>query len=401
MEAKVEQKTMDMTRTDKSPSDFRDHDRGADLGARLDLAIERALEDRRIVGTVVLVAKGGDIVYGRAAGFADREAGRSMQENSIFLLASVAKPIVTAAALRLVENGRMSLQDSVRRWLPEFRPRLPDGRIPEITIHHLLTHSAGLTYVFMEAEDGPYHRLRISNGFDRTDADLDEIVRRISAAPLSYEPGTGWGYSMAIDVLGAVIEKATLQPLPQAVAELVLDPLDIKDTGFAVVDPRRLVVHYADGKPEPRRMTDDERVNFFDRPVAFSPVRLLDPRAFPSGGAGMAGTASDVLKFLETLRSGGLLQRQTRSAMFKVQALTRGQADGPGWDFGLGGAVLVDPKAAGTPQAPGTLQWNGAYGHKWFIDPVNELTVVALTNTAFEGMIGRVTVEVRNAVYGV
>ena len=390
-----------MTSTQKAVSDPRNHDRTVGLRTRLDRTIESALEDRRIVGTVVLVAERGETVYGRAAGFADREAGRPMQENCIFLLASVAKPIVTAAALRLLEDGRMGLEDSVRRWLPEFRPRLTDGRAPEITIHHLLTHSAGLTYVFMEPEDGAYHRLRISSGFDRTDADLDEIVRRISAAPLSYEPGSGWGYSMAIDVLGAVIEKATRQPLPQAVAELVLNPLDMKDTGFAVVDTRRLVVHYADGQPEPRRMADDDHVNFFGRPVAFSPVRLLEQRAFPSGGAGMAGTASDVLKFLETLRAGRLLQPETRGAMFEVHARTREQAEGPGWEFGFGGAVLVDPKAAGTPQASGTLQWNGAYGHKWFIDPAHELTVVALTNTAFEGMIGRFTVDVRNAVYGV
>lgn len=392
---------MDLTSTDKPPSDSRAHGRDVGLRARLDEAIERALEDRRIVGTVVLVAKGGDIVYGRAAGFADRDAGRSMQENAIFLLASVAKPIVTAAALRLVEDGRISLGDSVRRWLPEFEPRLADGRVPDITIRHLLTHSAGLTYVFMEPADGPYHRLGISNGFDRTDADLDEIVRRISAAPLSYEPGAGWGYSVAMDVLGAVIEKVTLRPLPQAVADLVLNPLNMKDTGFAVVDTRRLVAHYADGQPEPRRIADDDDVDFMGSPVAFSPVRLLDSRAFPSGGAGMAGTAGDVLTFLETLHAGGLLQPQTRSAMFKVQAQTRGQADGPGWEFGFGGAVLVDPTAAGTPQAPGTLQWNGAYGHKWFIDPANELTVVALTNTAFEGMIGRFPVDIRNAVYGV
>ena len=282
-----------------------------------------------------------------------------MQENCIFLLSSVAKPIVTAAALRLVEDGRMSLGDSVRRWLPEFKPRLADGRVPEITIHHLLTHSAGLSYVFMEPTDGPYHRLRISSGFDRTDANLDEIVRRIAAAPLSYEPGAGWGYSMAIDVLGAVIEKAALQPLPQAVAELVLNPLDMRDTGFAIVDTRRLVVHYADAQPEPRRLADDDHVNFFERPVAFSPVRLLDPRAFPSGGAGMAGTASDVLKFLETLRAGGLLQPQTRSTMFKVQAPTREQAEGPGWEFGFGGAVLVDPKAGARRRRRGRCSGTG------------------------------------------
>jgi CubicO group peptidase (beta-lactamase class C family) len=111
---------MSMTRTDSPVSDSLNH-RSVGLTTRLDLVIERALEDRRIVGTVVLVARGGDIVYGRAAGFADREAGRSMQENCIFLLSSVAKPIVTAAALRLVEDGRMSLGDSVRRWLPEFK----------------------------------------------------------------------------------------------------------------------------------------------------------------------------------------------------------------------------------------------------------------------------------------
>src|SRR4030095_8054852 len=121
---------MDMTSTDRSLSDFPNHDDG-DLRARLDRVIENALADRRIVGTVVLVAQGGHIVYRRAAGFANREAGRSMQEHCVFLLASAAKPIVTAAALRLVENGRMSLGDSVRRWLPEFKPQLAARRVPE------------------------------------------------------------------------------------------------------------------------------------------------------------------------------------------------------------------------------------------------------------------------------
>ena len=209
---------------DKAASDARSWSSSTGLSARVDRAIDRALEDRRIVGTVVLVAERGDIVYRRAAGFADREAGRSLEENDIFLLASITKTIVTAAALRLVESGQMSVGDPVRRWLPEFTPHLVDGRAPEVTIHHLLTHSAGLTYVFIEPDEGPYHRLRISSGFDRTDiADLDEFVRRLSAAPLTYEPGSGWGYSNAIDVLGAVIEKATGKPLPGAVADLVVN----------------------------------------------------------------------------------------------------------------------------------------------------------------------------------
>jgi CubicO group peptidase (beta-lactamase class C family) len=392
---------MSTTSSDKPVPHVGKQNRSGALSARVTRAIDRALEDRRIVGTVVLVAERGEIVYRRAAGFADREAGRAMQEDGIFLLASIAKPIVTAAALRLVENGQMSVDDSVRRWLPEFTPTLADGRVPDITIHHLLTHSAGLTYVFIEQDDGPYHRLRVSSGFDRTDiTDLDAFVRRISAAPLIYEPGSGWGYSNAIDVLGAVIEKASRQPLPQAVAELVLKPLDMTDTAFAVVDSRRLVAQYADGQPEPRRMANDDSASFFGRPVAFSLVRLLEQTMFPSGGSGMAGTAAEVLKFLEAVRTGGLLRSQTRRAMFTVQARTQGQAEGPGWEFGYGGAVLVDPTAANTPQAPGTLQWNGACGHKWFIDPANELTVVTLTNTTFEGMVGRFPVDVRNAVYG-
>jgi CubicO group peptidase (beta-lactamase class C family) len=318
------------------------------------------------------------------------------------LLASIAKPIVTAAALRLVDSGRMSVGDPVRRWLPEFSPQLANGHVPEITIHHLLTHSAGLTYVFIEPDNGPYHRLRVSSGFDRTDiTNLDEFVRRITGAPLTYEPGSGWGYSNAIDVLGAVIERVSGQALPQAVAELVLNPLELQDTALAVVDPRRLVTQYADAQPEPRRMADDDSVNFFGRPVAFSLTRLLERRAFPSGGSGLAGTADDVMTFLEAVRAGSLLQSQTGRAMFTVQARTEGQAEGPGWEFGCGGAVLVDPEVANTPQAPGTLQWNGACGHKWFIDPTNELTVVALTNTAFEGMIGRFPADIRDAVYGV
>lgn len=368
---------------------------------KVDRAIDRALDERRIVGTVVIVAERGEVVYRRAAGFADREAGRPLEEHDIFRLASITKPIVTATALRLVEHGRMSVGDSVRRWFPEFTPQLADGRTPEITIHQLLTHSAGLNYVFIEPDDGPYHRLRISSGFDRTDiANLDEFVRRLSAAPLTYEPGSGWGYSNAIDVLGAVIEKATGTSLPDAVAELVVHPLGMTDAAFSVVDRRRLVAQYADGQPQPRRMADDDVGSFFGRPVAFSPARILEQTAFPSGGSGMAGTAGDVVTFLEAVRSDRLLQAKTRCAMFAVQARTHGQAEGPGWEFGYGGAVLVDAKAAHTPQAPGTLQWNGATGHKWFIDPANELTVVSLTNTTFEGMTGRFPVDVRNAVYG-
>lgn len=373
-----------------------------DLATRVDAAIDRALASRRIVGAVVLVAQDGRLVYRRAAGLADREAGTPMREDAIFLLASVTKPIVSVAALRLVEQGRLRLEDPVSRWLPHFRPRTAEGAAPNITVHHLLTHTAGLGYDFMQPADGPYRRLGVSNGLDRPGPSLDENLRRIARAPLAYTPGDSWGYSMATDVLGAVVAKAAGQDLPAAVRRLVTAPLQMDDTRFSVVDRGRLVAHYADGQPAPVRMQGLQAVGFHGATVNFAPGRLLDRRAYPSGGAGMAGTAGDVLRFLETVRAGGgpLLRPETVALMAKAHVGAEARTEGPGWGFGYGWGVLLDPAAARSPQSAGTLQWGGAYGHKWFIDPQRRLTVVALTNTTFEGMAGVFTTDLRDAVYG-
>ncbi len=130
----------------------------APLADRLNLVIDRALARNRIVGTTILVARDGDIVFARAAGFADRENGQPVHADTIFRLASMTKPIVSAATLALVEQGKIHLDDPVTRWLPDFRPALPNGRRPTITVRHLLTHTAGLNYGFKESPDGPYHR---------------------------------------------------------------------------------------------------------------------------------------------------------------------------------------------------------------------------------------------------
>ena len=128
------------------------------LAQRIDAVIDRAIADEHVVGAVVMVARGGEVVYRRAAGLADRESARPMREDSIVLFSSVTKPIVSAAALALIDAGRLGLDNPVTRWLPDFRPKLPDGREPVITVRHLLTHTAGLSYPFFEKEDGPYHR---------------------------------------------------------------------------------------------------------------------------------------------------------------------------------------------------------------------------------------------------
>ncbi len=372
------------------------------MSQQLDRAIERALQDARLVGAVVMVARDGQRVYARAAGWADREARRPMAQDAVFLLASVTKPIVTAATLRLAEQGKINLDDPVTRWLPTFRPRLSGQHIndaPPITVRQLLTHSAGLSYDFLESDDGPYRRSSISNGLDDVRVDMTEQMERIASAPLAYSPGQGWRYSVALDVIGAMLERVTQQSLPQIVEELVTGPLTMADTAFTVAAPERLAVPYADNEPAPRRLASVDVVPFNGMGVRFAPERWKNRSVFASGGAGLNGTATDILTFLEALRTHRLLARDTVELMHTPFVGADAQTQGPGWGFGLGGAVLVDPAAAHSPQSVGTLQWGGAYGHNWFIDPGSRLTVVALTNTTFEDMVGEFTRDVRDAAY--
>jgi CubicO group peptidase (beta-lactamase class C family) len=221
--------------------------------------------------------------------------------------------------------------------------------------------------------------------------------------PLLFEPGTSFMYSVSYDVLGAVIERASGEPLPSAVARLVTRPLGMSDAGFVVHDARRLATPYADARPEPKRMGDVELVPFGASALRFSPGRILDASAFPSGGAGMAGTARDFLAFLEALRKndGSFLRSATIDAMTSNQIGQLGRSFlGDGVGFGHGVAVVVDPTKAKLPVSTGTFQWGGAYGHNWWVDRAARLSVVVLTNTAVEGMSGALPGAVRDAVYG-
>ncbi|MFL5308557.1 MAG: serine hydrolase domain-containing protein [Polyangia bacterium] len=369
---------------------------------RIDAVLEEAVDSRRIVGAAIVVLRAGEPVYRRALGWADREADVPMSASHVFRLASVTKPIVTLAALRLVDMGRLRLDEPVTTYLPDFRPRFAGGDSPVITIAHLLTHTAGLSYQHFERPDGPYHRAGVSDGLDEPGLAMEEELRRIVRAGLAFAPGTQWAYSVALDVVGAVIERVLSQPLPTAVRELVTEPLLMVDTGFSAPAAARLVTPYADGSP-PRRMRDPDVVPFMGMAgIRFSPRRVFDPRSFPSGGAGMNGTADDIARLLEVVRTGpkGLLTPGTARAMMTNQVGDLPVVLGPGWGFGFGGAVLVDPRAAATPQPPGTWSWGGAWGHSWFVDPASELVVVALTNTAVEGLSGRFPTDLRDAVYG-
>jgi len=268
-------------------------------------------------------------------------------------------------------------------------------------VRQLLTHTSGLGYKFAEKPGTAYYQAAISDGLDDLRISLDENVRRLASVPLFERPGEGWRYSLSIDVLGAVIEKASGKALPRAIAELVTQPLGMHDTAFWADTPARLAVPYRNAKPEPAPMEDPYTTPFGEGgQMTYSPSRALDPKAYPSGGAGMVGSAPDVMRLLEAIRTGGkpILKADTAASMMRNQIGSL-IGPGPGTGFGFGGAVVTDPAIAHTPQSPGTWQWGGVYGHTWFVDPVHKLTVVAFTNTAPEGLFGKFTTDVRDAVY--
>lgn len=375
------------------------------LPDRIQAAIQQAVDDRRLVGAVVLVTRDGELIHRQAAGWTDRESRRAMTVDAIFRLASASKPIVSTAALVLVAQGRLGLDDGIERWLPGFQPRLADGRRGRITARHLLSHTAGLGYRFFEADaDAPYARAGVSDGMDASGISLEENLRRIASVPLLYEPGSAWGYSLATDVLGAVIERVHGMPLGQAVRELVTGPLGMADTDFFAPDAQRVASAYVNDLPQPCRLAEGRTVSPFEGAVGitYSPARIFDPHAFPSGGSGMAGTAEDFLRLLETLRQGGgvLLPSELVAEMARDQTSGHELPNAPGFGFGLGFSVLRDRRLAASPESEGTWRWGGAYGHSWFVDRALGLSVVAFTNTMYEGMSGRFVTDLRDAVYG-
>ena len=372
----------------------------AALAARLDPILDTALSGEKLIGAVVLVARLGKVAYARAAGHADRETARAMTLNTIFRASSLTKPLVTAAALSLVESGVIGLDDPVIRWLPDFQPAF-QGQVPTITLRHLLTHTAGLSYGFMQPSDGPYLKLGVSDGMDQPGLGFPEELRRISEAGLTFPPGAAWLYSVGMDVMGAVMEAATGRTLPEVIAERVTGKLGMADTGFSVTDRARLAVAYADGAP-PVKMGPTHTVPFAELSgIKFAPDRLFDPGSFPSGGAGMACSAPDMLAFLEAIRTGGgpVVSAETAQDMMTNQTGDHAiVTSGPGWGFGFGGAVMLDPVPTAHHLPAGAWTWAGVYGHSWFVDPASQTTFVLMTNTSTEGMSGLTSRDLAAAV---
>lgn len=356
------------------------------LEQRLDAVVQTAIAEQRIVGAVLMVRQNGQPLYEKANGLADREAGRAMQLDAIFRLSSLTKPVVAATVLAMLDAGKLRLSDRAVDYLPGFDPT--------ITLHHLLTHTSGLNpaSLLTDAEKAA--------GVNLWHMGADAIMARMAAQPLLFAPGTGWAYGPGLDVLAVIAGNLVGGKPEDAIRHYVTDPLRMADSRFSVTDPARLAAAYADGENGAVLMGDPHSVpNKWGSTTTYDPGRILDVKAFQAGGGGMAGTGGDYMTLLEALRAGTLLKPETLAVGMSNQTSQLAHAQSPGWQFSYFGAWVDDPALAATPAPRGTNRWGGIYGHNWFIDPVNQLTVVSMSNTGLEGSDGAYVGEVRDAVY--
>jgi CubicO group peptidase (beta-lactamase class C family) len=374
------------------------HDQPPAFAAELDALINSTVGSQTVVGTSVLVAVGGRPVYARFAGWADRERERPVTERTLFRLASMTKPIVSAAILELVAGGRLHLHASVASYLPWFRPRFRGSECP-ITIFQLLTHTGGLAYGFGEPfRDHPYIAAGVSDGIDLPVGTLRENLERLAGVELYAVPGREWRYSLAADVLGAVLEAVCATPLREAIAQTVTGPLGMNRTAFNPVEPAELVTAYADAGTPGDRAKRMPELCLYDREdgsrISYAPSRAFDTAAYQSGGVGLTGDASDYLRFLEAVRSGrfpsGQAGEMTRD---QIQDLPINRPD---TGFGLGFSVLR--KDAPDGRSAGTWGWGGVYGTNFWVDPKRNVAAIVLTNTALEGMSGRFPARIAEIV---
>jgi CubicO group peptidase (beta-lactamase class C family) len=367
------------------------------------------VDAKRIAGGVVLVACKGEVVYHEAFGLQDVERQAPMQPDTMFRIASMTKPITSVAAMILVEEGKLKLDDPVSKFIPEFaNPRVlikstpKEGQKPqfgfvpassEITVRHLLTHTSGLSYRFFEREylADRYTKDGVSDGLVETDGSALDNARRIAKAPLLFSPGEGWEYSLSTDVLGAVIEQASGTTLADFLRTRICEPLGMNDTHFHVSADKagRVAVVYASSETESISPLP------FDKPVVRGNLvysqtyPLRKPARFFSGGAGLVSTANDYFRFAQMLLEGGeldgvrVLRKETVLAMRTNQcgeldpALSRQGKHGGQFGFGFG-IVTEEERADGLGTA-GSFGWGGFFNTYFWIDPHRKLVGILMT----------------------
>ena len=355
---------------------------------RLSAALNDYVDKGQIAGSVTIVVRHGKVAYLKAFGERDRAAHSPMQTDTIFRIASQSKAIVTAAAMILQDEGKLLIQDPVSKYIPEFAhttvavPKQGGGYdvVPAkrpITIRDLMTHTSGYDYGDGIAADRWAAAGIQGYYFSNRDEPIGVTVAKMASLPASAQPGEKWVYGYSTDILGAVVEKAAGMPLDEFLARRIFQPLDMQDTYFYLPPAKRgrLATVYAnvDGRLE---LAPDDGWN--------GQGKFVDgPRKSFSGGAGLVSTAMDYARFLQMILNQGeldgnrILGRKTVELM-SVNHL-RDIPYNPGEGFGLGFSVLEDLGARGTPGSVGELGWGGAYHSTYWIDPVEDMIVVHLT----------------------
>jgi len=357
--------------------------------ARVAPVMQRYIDDGRVAGSVVWVQRQGEDLMLQAFGYRDREKQDPMTTDTIFRIASMTKPIVTAAVMMLQEEGKLLLADPVAKYLPEFaKTRVAVAKEGgydvvdanrEITIRDLLTHTSGVAYGDGVAKD-QWAAAGIQGWyFAGRDEPIRETVRKIAPLPFEAQPGERFVYGYGLDVAGALIEVASGLPLDAYLREQIFDPLDMRDTYFFLPKTKRdrLAVVYAptdDGKLV--RAPDGDGMNRQGRYVD-------GPRKCFSGGAGLVSTARDYGRFLQALLNGGVLSDGRILSPSSVDLMTVNElgriAYEPGVGFGLGFSVVTDVGARGVPGSVGEFGWGGAYRTVFWVDPEKALIVLYLT----------------------
>jgi CubicO group peptidase (beta-lactamase class C family) len=351
--------------------------------AEIDQFMEKQLADKKLAGGIVIVSHDGKVGYFKAFGKQDLEGDKPMQKDTIVRIFSMSKAITTAAALTLVDAGKIKLDDPVSKYIPNFsklKVATKDGlRAPsrEPTVKDLMTHTAGFTY-----GDGPD---AVKEGYAKQkplgSVDLKEMAEKLSEIPLAYDPGTDWVYSLSIDVLGRVIEVASGQTLDVYLQKTLFEPLGMTDTAFSVPEDKlaRFAATYSRSKDglkradSPLNMKHTGKVTFF------------------SGGGGLVGTASDYMRFLNMIQAGGeldgkrILQPETVKLMQTNQLpkeafpIRFGKDMRTGTGFSLGFSVRTEDNEKWDPAGRvGEYGWGGAASTHYWVSPKDKLAVVTL-----------------------
>ena len=360
--------------------------------AVIDRALQRYVDSNRVPGIVALVLQDGKVVYDKAFGWADKEAGRRMSTDAIFRIASQTKALTSTAIMQLIEEGSLSLGTRVGTLIPSFTrtsvavasergavTQVPSRRA--ITIRDLLTHTAGISYGTDPAVASLYQEkgLGPAAGFGWYTADKDEAVcdtmERLGTLPFVAQPGDAWVYGYNTDILGCLVEKASGMPLDTYLRERIIAPLGMKDTQFFLPPAHkdRLATVYASG-------ADGKYVRAPEGGRGQG-AYVEGPRRNFAGGAGLLSTARDYARFLEAMRRGGALDGTRILSPRSVKLMSTNQVgelhSTTGLGFGLG-FETVDRFGAAGMSSEGAFGWGGAYGSWYRVDPEARLVMVLM-----------------------